>query len=96
MSVFSVDSEQVLAANANIQASIGRLQSEVNGLHGQLVGLQNSWRGVAADSFQDLTNRWRNTASLVDNQLAELGQALTLAARQYAEIEAANARLFLG
>jgi early secretory antigenic target protein ESAT-6 len=95
MSIFTVDSEQVMAANASIQSSITRLQSEVEGLHSQLISLQNSWRGQAADSFQELTARWRQTATLVDNQLGELGHALTLAAKQYSEIEAANARLFM-
>ena len=95
MSAFSVDSELVLAANTTIQATISRLQSEVESLHGQLVGLQSSWRGVAADSFQELTGRWRSTSTLVDNQLGELGQALAIAARQYADIEHSNARLFI-
>lgn len=95
MAQFQVDSEQVLAANATIQATIGRLQTEVTNLHTQLQGLSSSWRGVAADGFQDLAMRWRNTAATVDAQLADLGQVLSFAAQQYEEIEQANARLFL-
>jgi len=95
MTVFQVDSELVLAANSNIQSTITRLQGEVETLHGQLLGLQDSWRGVAANSFQELTARWRSTSTLVDNQLGELGQALAVAAKQYSEIEYANTRLFL-
>lgn len=95
MTFFSVDSEQVLLANQNIQHTISRLTSEADNLQAQLVALQNSWRGQAATNFQELVLRWRATATAVDAQLAELGTALSIAANQYAEIEFANQRLFL-
>ena len=87
MAQFQVDSEQVLAATGTINATISRLQSEVQSLHAQLQNLQGSWRGAAAESFQALANRWRTTAGAVD--------ALSLAASQYRDIEYANQRLFL-
>lgn len=96
MTQFSVDSDLVLQANAQINSTIERLQSEVQTLHTQLQSLQGSWRGAAAESFQALAHRWRTTAGAVDAQLAEIGAALSLAARQYQEIEYANQRLFLG
>ena len=96
MAQFQVDSDQVLAANGQITATIGRLQSEVENLHNQLQSLQGSWRGAAAESFQALAARWRTTAGAVDAQLAEIGSALAMAASQYREIEYANQRLFLG
>jgi len=96
MSIFRVDSEQVLAANSNIQATISKLQNEVELLYSQLQGLEGSWQGAAATSFQELVKRWRLTANGVDQQLSEIGRALTNAAYQYQEIEAANLRLFLG
>ncbi|WP_296630397.1 WXG100 family type VII secretion target [Rhodoluna sp.] len=92
---FSVDSEQVMAANAAIQNTIGRLNHEANTLHSQLQSLEGSWQGVAANSFQELVLRWRSTATAVDSQLGELGHALAIAAQQYSEIEYANQRLFL-
>ncbi|MCX6485993.1 MAG: WXG100 family type VII secretion target [Rhodoluna sp.] len=96
MTIFRVDSEQVLAANHTIQATISKLQSEVELLHSQLQSLEGSWQGAAATSFQDLVKRWRLTANGVDQQLSEIGRALTHAATQYQEIEAANLRLFQG
>ena len=95
MSIFRVDSEQVLAANSNIQATIGKLQSEVELLHAQLQSLEGSWQGIAADSFQELVKRWRTTATTVENQLGEIGAALARAATQYNDIEQANLRLFI-
>jgi WXG100 family type VII secretion target len=96
MAQIQVDSEQVLAANSTIQATIAKLQGEVDALHSQLVALQDVWRGQAANSFQDLVIRWKTTATTVDTQLGELGQALRVAAQQYSEIEMANQRLFMG
>lgn len=95
MTQFTVDSEQVMAANVAIQATISRLQAEVDTLHAQLVGLQSSWTGLASNSFQELAGRWRATAAGVDAQLGDLGNALAYAANQYADIEQANQRLFL-
>lgn len=91
-----VDSEQVLATNTVVQHTIEKLQTDVSTLHNQLISLQSSWQGQAANSFQELATKWRTTAGLVQEQLGEIGQALTLAAKQYAEIEAVNQRLFLG
>jgi 6 kDa early secretory antigenic target len=90
-----VDSEEVLATNTVVQNTIEKLQSDVNTLHSQLITLQSSWQGQAANSFQELATKWRSTAGLVQQQLGEIGQALALAARQYSDIEAANQRLFL-
>ena len=95
MTQFTVDSEQVRAANGAIQATITRINQEVDLLHGQLIGLQSTWTGMASNSFQQLAAQWRATSATVEAQLAGLGNALTIAANQYAEIELANQRLFL-
>ena len=95
MTNFSVDSEQVMAANVAIQNTISRLAHESDTLHVQLQNLQSSWTGMAANSFQELALRWRATAASVDAQLGELGTALSVAAAQYSEIEYSNQRLFM-
>ena len=94
MPQFQVDSEQIGSANMSIQTTIAKLQAEVDALHVQLSALQDSWTGIASARFQEMVNRWRATASAVDSQLNEIGTALSTAARQYADIEAANLRLF--
>jgi WXG100 family type VII secretion target len=95
MTYFSVDSERVLAANGTIQATIARLQGEIQGLQGQLLSLNDTWQGQAAMSFQDLVQRWKVTSDSVEAQLGQIGHALAVAAGQYSEIEQANQRLFL-
>ncbi len=94
MTRYQVDSEAVLTATGAVRASIGRIQSEVAALHGQLTQLQGSWTGAAATAFSSVVTDWRGTQQRVEESLAAINQALGHAAQQYAEIEAANARLF--
>jgi 6 kDa early secretory antigenic target len=94
MTRFQVDSEAVLTATGAVRSSIGRIQSEVAGLQGQLNSLQGSWSGQAATAFQGVVADWKATQLRVEESLASINQALTHAGQQYAEIEAANARLF--
>lgn len=95
MTTYHVDAAQVSAATQTVQGTIGRIQSEVSSLLGQLAGLQSSWSGQAATAFQTAVADWRTTQQHVEQSLAGLNHALGIAATQYAEAEQANARLFL-
>ena len=77
-----------------MRGSISRIQAEVGAMHGQLVNLQSSWTGPAAAAFQSLATEWRSTQQRVEENLAAINQALGAAGQQYAEAEAANARMF--
>ncbi len=94
MTRYQVDSEAVLGATGSVRATIGRIQAEVSGLDGQLANLQGSWTGHAASAFQALIMEWKATQLRVEESLAAINQALTVAGQQYADIEASNARLF--
>ncbi|MEP6481383.1 MAG: WXG100 family type VII secretion target [Rhodoglobus sp.] len=94
MTRYQVDSEAVLSATGAVRTSIGRIQSEVAGLHGQLTNLQSSWTGQAASAFGGVVSDWKVTQQRVEENLAAINQALTHAGQQYADIESANARLF--
>ena len=94
MTRYQVDSEAVISATGAVRSSISRIQSEVAGLHGQLTNLQSSWTGQAASAFTGVVSEWKVTQQRVEENLAAINQALTQAGQQYAEIEAANARLF--
>ncbi|HEV7957327.1 MAG TPA: WXG100 family type VII secretion target [Marisediminicola sp.] len=92
---YQVDSEAVLTATGAVRSSIERIQAEVSGLHGQLVNLQGSWTGQAASAFQSVVTDWKATQQRVEESLAAINLALGQAGQQYADIEQANARLFL-
>ena len=94
MTRYQVDSDEVLGASTAVRATISRIQSESASLQSQLVNLQNSWSGQASVAFQGLALDWKATQNRVDETLGAVSQALSVAAQQYAEIEAANARLF--
>ena len=94
MTRYQVDSEAVLSATGAVRSTISRIQSEVGGLYGQLTQLQSSWTGEAATAFSGVVGDWKATQQRVEENLAAINQALTHAGQQYAEIEAANARLF--
>jgi early secretory antigenic target protein ESAT-6 len=94
MTRYQVDSDEVLGASSAVRATISRIQSESASLQSQLVNLQNSWSGQASVAFQGLALDWKTTQQRVDETLGAVSQALSLAGQQYAEIEAANARLF--
>ena len=94
MTRYQVDSEAVLSATAAVQGSISRIQAEVATLHGQLADLQGSWSGSAATAFQGVVAEWKGTQQRVEEALASINQALSAAARQYAEVEEGNARMF--
>lgn len=83
-----------MSATGAVRSSISRIQSEVAGLHGQLTNLQSSWSGQAATAFTGVVAEWTATQQRVEENLGAINQALTQAGQQYAEIEAANARLF--
>lgn len=95
MTRFQVDSEAVVATTAAIRGAMARIQGEVGGLHGQLVALQSSWTGQASVSFQSVVTDWKATQARVEESLGLISTALGQAGAQYAEVEAANQRLFL-
>lgn len=95
MTRYQVDSEAVLGATNAVRTTIGRIQAEVGGLHGQLLSLQGSWSGQAANAFQSVVTEWKSTQQRVEESLDAISRALGQAGQHYAEIEAANARLFM-
>lgn len=96
MSRFEVDVAQVTQAGTAVAASAQQIGTEVDRMMGHLLNLQTTWKGQASASFQHLVADWRTTQERVRSSLEEIQRALTLAGRNYAEAEAAAARMFTG
>ena len=94
MAVFSVDSDAVLSATGSIRGTIDRLQGETHSMLAQLTHLQSAWSGSAAVAFQSAVDQWRATQRQVEDALAGINAALSVAGRQYAEAEQASLALF--
>lgn len=94
MTRYQVDSEAVAAATSSVQAAASRIQSDVSGLHAQLLDLQSSWTGQAAAAFQAVVADWTATQRRVEESLHLINTGLAQAGQHYADIEHQNARLF--
>ncbi len=94
MSRFQVDSARVSQAGAAVQASAQQIGAEIEQMMRQLLDLQASWQGQAATSFEHVVAEWRATQERVRGTLEEIQVALSSAARQYDEVEAAAVRMF--
>ena len=94
MSVFTVDTEAVLAAHGAARGTMERLQGESTALMAQLTQLQSSWTGSASNAFQQCSEQWRGAQMHVEQVLASIGSALASAASQYADADQYSASLF--
>ena len=95
MTRYQVDSEAVFTATGAVRGTIARIQSEVEAMQGQLAALQGSWSGNAALAFQTVVTDWKATQQRVEESLGAINLALGHAGQGYADVEAANARLFV-
>lgn len=96
MALVQIDTEDLMAKSQSVEASIGRLQSEVNSMESLLRQLQDTWRGQASANFQTVLTEWRGTQARVEESLVSIRGAMSQAAQQYMDTESANAAMFRG
>ncbi|MBX3312542.1 MAG: WXG100 family type VII secretion target [Microbacteriaceae bacterium] len=94
MNLIRVDAAAIATAATVTKAQIAAIETEVAKLTANLTSLEASWSGAAATAFQGALGSWRSAQATVESSLAELNRVLEMASTQYAEVEAANARLF--
>ena len=91
---FNVDSAQVAQGALSARRHGDAIRAEVQSMTALLTQMEGAWRGGAAAAFQSALGQWRMTQQQVETSLAALAGALDAAARQYADVEGANLRLF--
>lgn len=91
---FNVDSAEVAHGALAARRHGDTIRSEVQAMTALLTQMEGTWRGGAAAAFQSALGQWRVTQQQVESALGELANALDAAARQYAEVEQVNARMF--
>lgn len=94
MAILQIDTADLLAKSQTVEATLGRIQTDVSSMESQLRQLQESWKGSAATAFQDVLTQWRSTQAQVEQSLASVRQAMAAASTQYEETESANTRMF--
>lgn len=94
MAIFQIDTGDLMAKSGTVEATLSRIQSDVNSMEGQLRQLQETWKGSAALAFQDVLTQWRATQVQVEQSLASVRQAMAAASTHYEEVESTNTRIF--
>lgn len=96
MTRFEVDSAEVHAAAARARESAAAVHAEVARMMTQLLDLQSTWTGAAAQSFAVVAQEWRATQQVVEQSLAQITEALDLAGQTYTDAEVSAHSLFAG
>ena len=87
MTVFTVDTDAVHAAEAATRAGSAALRS-------QLRHLRTAWVGTASAAFQSCAEEWQGAQQHVELVLDGIGPSLGAVATQYAEADQYSASLF--
>ena len=91
---FQVDTSRIKDGSGDIGRMSGEIESLVGSMTGRLKALEDSWKGSASTSFQEVLLEWKDTARQVRESLDSIGQVLGQVGDQYAEVEDANTRSF--
>ena len=94
MPVFSVDTQAVADTAARTRTRIATIQTETDGLKGDISLLQSSWTGGASDSMATCAADWHVTAIQVQSSLDLISQALDQSAVSYDDAESVNTTRF--
>lgn len=96
MTIYNVDAGEVAAGASAALQTADTIRSAVAVMMSQLTGLEASWGGAAAASFQSVIAQWQTTQVQVEASLESVSVALNQASLTYSEAEAAAASLFTG
>ena len=96
MATFTVDTVAVADTAARARTRIATIQTEVDGMQGDITTLQSSWSGAASESMAICASDWQVTQLQVQANLDQISLALDQAAVSYDDAETANAGRFGG
>ena len=82
------------AAQTDIQATFGRIQTQLDDLKRFLAPMVATWTGQAAESYQVTQRKWDTSAADLSVVLDQIGKNLGAANANYQSTESANAARF--
>ena len=94
MATFTVGTVAVADTAARARTRIATIQTEVDGMQGDITTLQSSWSGAASESMAICASDWQVTQLQVQANLDQISLALDQAAVSYDDAETANAGRF--
>lgn len=96
MPTYSVDTAAVADTAARTRTRIATIQTEVDGMRGDIGLLQSCWTGAASDSMAACAADWHLTQIQVQSNLDQISLALDNAAVCYDDAETSNQGRFAG
>ena len=96
MPTYSVDTAAVADTAARTRTRIATIQTEVDGMRGDIGLLQSCWTGTASDSMAACAADWHLTQIQVQSNLDQISLALDNAAVCYDDAETSNQGRFTG
>lgn len=84
---FTVDTERIQAASADMAAIAGDIESSVAAMQARLTALEGAWSGSAAAQFQGVVADWAALQQQVRGELAQIAELTARASGSYQETE---------
>jgi WXG100 family type VII secretion target len=89
---FRVTPELVQEAAANCTSTAAEIDAQLSALRSYVSSLEEIWRGIAQDTFQELMHGYDIFARMMHDALTDIATGLTTNQFNYASAEAANIR----
>jgi WXG100 family type VII secretion target len=90
MSDFKVTPDVISAAAQSCNTTADDVANSLASLRSYVVGLENSWQGIAQNTFQDLMLEYDRYSQMLHQALVDIGSGLQGNYVNYTEAEAAN------
>lgn len=91
---FRTESEVMVATAGKVDQTNDEVQSELNRLRGVVDSVRGNWSGQAQVSFDNLMNRWNDSARRIQEALTSISENTRHNARAFENTEADNAQAF--
>lgn len=89
--MFRTEADVMVATAGRVDDTNSQVQSELVRLQGVVDGVRGSWAGSAQVSFDNLMERWNNSARELREALTAIGENIRSNAHHFGEMEAQNA-----
>lgn len=92
--MFKTEGDVMLATAGRVDNTNNEVQGELGRLHGVVDGVRGSWAGSAQVSFDQLMQRWDNSARELREALTSISDNIRHNAHSFDSTEADNSQAF--
>lgn len=89
---FTTEADVMLAAAGKVEATNGEVNAELARLRGVVDSVRGVWKGQAQTSFDNLMNRWNESARGLQEALDAIAGNIRSNAHHFDNVEAQNAQ----